>query len=63
MRKKILMGIYPFIGICSFAFYSNNIAELNSKVVTDKGKQYMRFGILSSMLERAGRSKSTQNIE
>ncbi|MGL4980404.1 MAG: autotransporter outer membrane beta-barrel domain-containing protein, partial [Fusobacteriaceae bacterium] len=42
---------------------SNNIAELNSKIVTDKGKQYMRFGILSSMLERAGRSTSTQNIE
>lgn len=63
MRKKILLGIFPLIGIYSFAFYSNNVAELNSKVVTDKGKQYMRYGILSSMLERAGTSKSSQNLE
>lgn len=63
MRKKILLGIYPLIGIYCFAFYSNNVAELNSKVVTDKGKQYMRFGILSSMLGRAGNSKSSQNLE
>lgn len=63
MRKKILLGIYPLIGIYSFAFYSNNVAELNSKVIMDKGKQYMRFGVLSSLLERAGSTKSSQNIE
>ncbi|MGL4403738.1 MAG: autotransporter outer membrane beta-barrel domain-containing protein [Fusobacteriaceae bacterium] len=63
MRKKILLSLYPLIGICTFAFYSNNTAELNSKVVTEKGKQYMRLGILSSMLARAGTSRSTQNIE
>ncbi|MGL4945936.1 MAG: autotransporter outer membrane beta-barrel domain-containing protein, partial [Fusobacteriaceae bacterium] len=63
MRKKFLLGLYPLIGIYAFAFYSNNVAELNSKVVTDKGKQYMRLGILSSLLARAGTTRSTQNIE
>lgn len=66
MRKKLLLGLLAALGVSSAAsdlYYANNVAELNSKIITEKGKQYMRFGILASHLERAGVSKSSQSIE
>ncbi|MGL4688332.1 MAG: autotransporter outer membrane beta-barrel domain-containing protein, partial [Fusobacteriaceae bacterium] len=44
-------------------YQGNNITELNSNFIAEKGKQYIRQGIVSSYLDRAGTSKSTQNIE
>lgn len=68
MRKRIIFGIFAALGVSALAYqnspyYANNVAELNSKIITEKGKQYMRFGILGSHLDRAGVSRSSQNIE
>lgn len=65
LRKNILISFFVTMGLVSLSadYQGNNIAELNSNFITEKGRQYMRQGIVSSYLDRAGTSKSTQNIE
>lgn len=65
MRKKILLTTFSIIAMASYSFQyqGENVSAINSNFVTEKGKDYMRKGVLSSYLYRSGSTSSTQKIE
>lgn len=65
MRKKILTAIFSLVAVTSYSFQyqGDNVSTINSNFVTEKGKDYMRKGVLSSYLYRSGSTSSTQKIE
>lgn len=65
MNKKILLGALLAINFTTYSFMlqENNLAELSSDLILEKGRQYMRKGEVSSFIQRTGVTNSTQYLE
>lgn len=64
MRKNILMIGLSILSLSAYGMLeNNNIAEINNSFIREKGREYIRQGILSEFQNREGSSKSNQYIE
>ncbi|MGL5051902.1 MAG: autotransporter domain-containing protein, partial [Fusobacteriaceae bacterium] len=64
MRKNVLMVGLSVLSLSSYGMLqSNNVAEINNNFIKEKGREYIRQGIMSDFQNRAGATKSNQYIE